>query len=110
METWSHGICALSKIAKQNTRLDYAGLGMFLQIECNYLSRTVHRVGTLMGTIKETLRETFLPAIFVLGGGFNAEFRKIIDHDVKCGRLGIPYPVYQRSMHISPPTKSVGNW
>ena len=66
-------------------------MGMLLQLECQYLQRTVPSVGTLMGPIKESLRETFFPVIFG-GEEINADFQKILGHSVKRGGLGIPYP------------------
>ena len=62
-----------------------------MQLEWQYLQRTVPVVGTLMGPIEEALREKFFPVI--LGGEeINAEFRKILGHSVKHGGLGIPDP------------------
>ena len=66
-------------------------MGMSLQIECQYLQRTVPGVGTLMDTIEETIREKFSPALFG-GEEINADFRKILGHSVKHGGLGIPDP------------------
>ena len=43
-----------------------------------------------MGPIEEALREKFFPALF--GGGIKSNFRKILDHRVKHGVLGIPDP------------------
>ena len=42
-----------------------------------------------MGPIEEAIREKFFPALFG-GEEINAEFRKILDHSVKHGGLGIP--------------------
>ena len=64
---------------------------MLLQLECQYLQRNVPGVGTLMGPIKESLREKFFPALFG-GEVINADFRKILGHSVKHGGLGILYP------------------
>ena len=41
-----------------------------------------------MGPIKEALRETFSPTLFV-EEMINADFRKILGHSVKSERLGI---------------------
>ena len=57
----------LAKIAQRHPQSAYAGLGMLLQSEWQYMQRTVHGVGTLMGLIEEALREKFFPALF--GGG-----------------------------------------
>ena len=67
MEAWAHGVRVLAKIARWHPQLAYAGLGMLLQSEWQYLQRTVPGVGTLMGPIEETLRVKFFPALF--GGG-----------------------------------------
>ena len=44
----------------------YDGLGISLQIKCQYLESTVPGVDTLMGFIKKYLRETFLPTLFMV--------------------------------------------
>ena len=41
VEAWSHGVRTLAKIAKQYPKLAYAGLGMSLQLEWQYLKKTV---------------------------------------------------------------------
>ena len=64
---------------------------MLLQIEWQYLQRTVPGVGTLMGPIEEALREKFFPALFG-GEDITADFRKILGHSVKHGGFGIPDP------------------
>ena len=51
VEAWAHRVRTLSKIAKQYPQLEYAGLGMPLQIKLQYLQRTVPGVGSLMGPI-----------------------------------------------------------
>ena len=64
VEVWAHGIRVLSKIDWRHPQWSYAGLGMSLQIEWQYLQITVPGVGTLMGPIEEDLREKFFPALF----------------------------------------------
>ena len=64
MEAWDHGIRLLAKIARRHPQLAYAGLGMSLQLEWQYLQRTVPGVGTMMGPIEEALREKFFPLLF----------------------------------------------
>ena len=67
MEAWSHGFRTIAKIAKRYTQSAYAGLGMLLQIEWQYLQRTVPGFGTLMGLIEDALREAFFPELFGRG-------------------------------------------
>ena len=57
VEAWAHGVRVLGKISRRHPQSDYAGLGMSLQLEWQYLQRTVPGVGTLMGPIEEALRE-----------------------------------------------------
>ena len=64
---------------------------MTLQLEWQYLQRTVPGVGNLMDPIEEALREKFFPTLFG-GEEINADFRKILGHSVKHGGLGIPDP------------------
>ena len=52
-----------------------------MQLEWQYLQRTVSGVGTLMGPIKESLREKFFPALF-RGGEINTDFWKILGYSV----------------------------
>ena len=66
MEAWAHGVKVLSKIARQYPQSSYAGLGMSLQLEWQYLQKTVPGVGALMGPIEQALREKFFP---LLSGG-----------------------------------------
>ena len=64
---------------------------MFLQLNWQYLQRTVPGVGTLIGPIEEALREKLSPLLFG-GEDVNSDFRKILGHSVKHGGLGIPDP------------------
>ena len=69
VEAWSHGVCALVKIAKWNPQSFYVGLWILFQLEWKYLQRTFPIVVTLMGPIKEALQETFSPMLFLGGRG-----------------------------------------
>ena len=91
VEAWSHGVRALGQIARRHPQLDYAVLGMSLQIKWKYLQRTVPVVGTLMNPIEEALREKLFPALFGWEE-INANFRQTLGHRVKHGGLGIPDP------------------
>ena len=75
VEAWAHGFRVLGKISRRHPQSDYDGLGMSLQIEWQYLQRTVPRVVTLIGPIEEALREKFFPALFGREE-INAKFRK----------------------------------
>ena len=89
VEAWAHGVKLLSKIARWHPQSAYSGLVMLLQSGWQYLQRTVPGVGTLMGPIKEALREK----CSLFGGEeIEADFRKILGHGVKHGGLGIPDP------------------
>ena len=68
VEAWDHGVRVLGKISLRHPQLAYAGLGMSMQLEWQYLQRTVPGVGTLMGPIEEALREKFFP-LTIQGGG-----------------------------------------
>ena len=88
---WAHGIKVLAKISRRHPQLAYAGLGMALQSDWQYLQRTVPGVGTLMGPIDEALGEKFFPLLFG-GEEITSDFRKILGHSVNHGGLGIPDP------------------
>ena len=64
VEAWYHGICILAKIAKWYPQSVYDSLGMLLQIEWQYLQRTVPGVGSLMGPIEDSLREALFHESF----------------------------------------------
>ena len=67
-------------------------MGVSLRLEWNYLQSNVPRVGTLIGSIEEAIRETFFPTL--LGEEeVDADFRKILRHSIKHGVLGIPDPL-----------------
>ena len=55
VEAWAHRVRILAKIAKQCPQSEYSGLGMPLQLEWQYLQRTVPGVGSMIGSIKEAL-------------------------------------------------------
>ena len=88
MEAWAHRVRVLGKISRRHTQLAYTGLGMSLQLVWQYLQRTIPGVGTLMGPIKDTLREKFFSELFG-GEEITADFRKILGHIVKHCGLGI---------------------
>ena len=64
VEAWAHGFRVLGKIARRHSQSAYSGLGILLQLDWQYLQRTVPGVGTLMGPIEKALREKFFPALF----------------------------------------------
>ena len=63
-----------------------------MQLEWQYIQRTVPGVGTLMRPIEEAIREKFSPALFG-GKEITANFRKILGHSVKHGSLVISDPL-----------------
>ena len=67
VEAWARGERFLGKIARRHPQSAYAGLWMSLQLEWQYLQRTVPKFGTLIGPIEEALREKFFLSLF--GGG-----------------------------------------
>ena len=67
VEAWAHWFRVLGIIARQHPQSACASLRMLLQLERQYLQRNVPGVGTLMGSIKEALREKCFPRY--LGGG-----------------------------------------
>ena len=71
VEAWAHGVRVLAKIAQRHPQSAYAGLGIPLQYEWQYLQSTVPGFGILMGTIEEALREKFFPSLFG-GGGYHS--------------------------------------
>ena len=52
VEAWAHMVKVLDKTARRHPQSAYAGLGMLLQSEWQYLQRTVPGVGTLMGSLR----------------------------------------------------------
>ena len=64
VEAWAHGVRFLGKISRQHPQSAYSGLGVSLQLDWQYLQRTVPGVGTLMGPIEEALRDKLFPALF----------------------------------------------
>ena len=82
VEAWAHGVRVLGKIALRHPQSAYAGMQMLLQLECQYLQRTVPGVGTLIGPIEEALREKFFLVLFG-GEEINTNFRKILGLSVK---------------------------
>ena len=91
VEAWAQGVRFLGEISQRHSQSSYVGLGMSLQIECQYLQMTVPGVGTLPGPIEEAIREKLFPALFE-GEEINAEFWQILGHSVKHGGLGLPDP------------------
>ena len=91
VDAWANGVRILAKTAKRYPQSAYAGLGVSLQLEWQYLQRTVPGVGSLMGPIEDSLRDAFLPALFG-GEEVSTNLREILFHSVKRGGLGIPYP------------------
>ena len=55
-EAWAHIIRVLGQIYRRHPQSAYDGLGILLQLEWQYLQRTVPGFGTLMGPIEEDLR------------------------------------------------------
>ena len=91
VEAWYHRVIVLGKVDQRHPQLDYAGLGVSLQLKWQYLRRNFPRVGTLMDPLKEALREKFFPSPS-WGEDINADFWKILGHSVKHGGLVIPDP------------------
>ena len=91
VEARAHGVRVIDKIARRHPQSAYAGLGMLLQLEWQYLQRTVPGVGNLMGPIEEALREKLSPSLFG-GEDITANFWQILGHSIKHGGLGILDP------------------
>ena len=91
VESWAHRLRTIAKISKRYPQLAYAGLYVSLQLEWQYLQRTVPGVGYIMVPIEDFLREAFSTALFGREE-VSADLRKILGHSVKRGGLGIPYP------------------
>ena len=91
VEAWSHRVCTLYKIAKRYPQSECAGLGVSLQLDLQYLQRTVPGFGSLMGNIEDTLREAFLPAPFGREE-VSIYLIEILSHRLKRGGLGITDP------------------
>ena len=91
VEAWARKVRVLGKTAQQHPQSAYSSLEMSLQLEWQYLQRTVPRVGTLMGPIEKALREKSFSA---LSGGWdiNTNFPQILGHIIKRGVLGILDP------------------
>ena len=64
VEAWYHRFCTLSKMANQYPQLTYVGLGMFIQLEWQYLQMTVPGVDTVMGPIEDSLIEDLFTESF----------------------------------------------
>ena len=88
VEAWYHMVCNLAKIANQYPQSAYYVLEMSLQLEWQYLQRTVPGVDTLMGPIEDTLREAFFPDFFG-GEKVSTDLREILGHSVKRAGLDI---------------------
>ena len=69
VEAWSHEVRVLGKIVKRHPHLDCSGLGVLLQLKWKCLQRTVPRFGTFVGSMEESLRDTFFSALLGGGGG-----------------------------------------
>ena len=91
VEAWTHRVHTLSKIVNWYPQLEYSRLRMSLQIEWQYLQRTVHEFGSLTGPIEDALKEAFFLALFG-GEEVSTDLREILGHSVKCAGLGIPDP------------------
>ena len=74
VEAWDNRVRILDKIAKWYPQSEYSGLGMLLQLKCQYLQRTVPGFGSLMGPIEDSLRDAFFPELFG-GEEVSADFR-----------------------------------
>ena len=81
---------------------------MSLQIEWQYLQRTVPGAGTMIGPIEDALREDFFHALFGVEE-VNADLREILVHSMKRGGLGIPDPGCRRSVRTTTPNHSVSH-
>ena len=108
MEAWAHGVNTLAKIANRYPQSAYAVLGMSLQLEWQYVKRTVPGVGSLMGPIEDSLREAFFPALFGVEE-VSVDLIKILGHSVKRGGLGILEPrlLAKRAYNISKASSEV---
>ena len=91
VEAWAHGVRTLVKMTKRYPQSEYSGLGVSLQLKWQYLQRTFPGFGSLMGPIKDALREAFFPAKFEMED-VSADLIEILGHSVKRGGLGIPDP------------------
>ena len=64
---------------------------MLIHLNWKYLQRTFPGVGSMMGTIEDSLREAFYPALFG-EEEVRPNLREILGHSAKHVGLGIPEP------------------
>ena len=64
VDPWNGGIIFITKVATRHPKTVYSGIGMSLQLECQYHKNTVPKVGFLMGAIKRALREALFHDLF----------------------------------------------
>ena len=64
VETCSHGVRTLAKIANMYQQLAYSGLEMLIQHKWQYLQIIFPRIVSLMNPIEDDLREAFFPSLF----------------------------------------------
>ena len=108
LKAWSHIVQILGKISKRHPHLEYAILGMSIQLKWQYLERTVQRVITLMSSVEEDLKETLFPALFGVEE-VDADFWKLLGHIVKQDGLGRTAPVHQWRVHTTSPMQRLDN-
>ena len=81
---------------------------MSLQLEWQYLQRTVSRFGTLMVPIKDSLRENFFPMLF-RWEYIDTDLWKFLGHRIKRDGLDILEPLSSEdSICTSPPSQPEG--
>ena len=93
IETWTHQVKALSKVAQSEPHLSYIVYTLMLKNRWMYFQRTLENVGDLMKPLEEEIRNL----VEVITGRTNMSYmdRDITNLPIRYGGLGILNPSLQ---------------
>ena len=107
--SWTQVIKPLIRISAWHSYAIYAGLGTSLQLNLQYLQRTVLEVRKLIRLKETDLIDFFFTDLFE-GEDVDINMYKILVYSVNHDALGILDPISKKGTDTEPKRLDVGNW
>jgi hypothetical protein len=98
--TWVAAVETLALVAGNYPQAAYAGFTFCLQNEWQYVQRVTSDTAPHFAPLEVAIRTKFLPALLgIAASDLDGEFRELLTHGVKTGRIAIRNPV-DTAVHV----------
>jgi len=89
---WEKAVKTMARASKKFPQIDYAAMKSSLQMEWQYVYRTVSDAGTFFDGVEEALASAFLPSLFGVDEDVTCKYRQLAELPVRHGGLSLRNP------------------